>query len=224
VDIPRVQVADGADALVLVLDAPAFSRKPGSRGKIHERCCQGLIASSASQRLIVDADASLIACSTTKRCSSERLKRDSGTPWVVGSAHAIALTCATSSGGKTARATRPRPVPQTLKALLAESSPPPADRLAAHPQPRTDLGVRHTVGGHQHQPGPLDLQMRPHVTRRDVLKLSPLGLAQDHLARTAAGHRRNSSPVPSASLQARRDLQRAALSIEAAAISPAMLS
>jgi hypothetical protein len=39
----------------------------GSRGKIHERCCQGLIASWASQRPIVDADAVLMACSTTKR-------------------------------------------------------------------------------------------------------------------------------------------------------------
>jgi len=31
--------------------------KSGSRGKIHERTCQGLIASSCSQRQIVDADA-----------------------------------------------------------------------------------------------------------------------------------------------------------------------
>ena len=28
--------------------------KSGSRGKIHERCCQGLIAASCSQRQIVD--------------------------------------------------------------------------------------------------------------------------------------------------------------------------
>jgi hypothetical protein len=46
---------------------PAFSTNLGSRGKIHERCCHGLIASSANQRPIVDADAALTACSTTKR-------------------------------------------------------------------------------------------------------------------------------------------------------------
>jgi hypothetical protein len=61
----------------------------------------------------------------------------------VGSSHAIALTRATSSGEKTPRATRARPVPQTLESPLAESSPPPAHRLAAHPQPSADLGVRH---------------------------------------------------------------------------------
>ena len=32
---------------------PAFSAKCGSRGKIQQRCCQGLIASSFSQRQIV---------------------------------------------------------------------------------------------------------------------------------------------------------------------------
>jgi len=88
-----------------------------------------LIASSASQRPIVDADASLIACSTTKRCSSERLKRDSGTPCVSGSSHAIALTCATSSGGKAPRSTRPRLIAKSFEPLFAESSPPLPDDL-----------------------------------------------------------------------------------------------
>src|SRR5215204_6714011 len=122
-----------------------------------------------------------MACSMTKRCSSKRLKRDSGTPCVLGSSHAIALTCATSSGGKTARATDPRLVPQTLKALLAESSSPPTHRLPTHPQARADLSVGLAVCRHQHQLGPLHLQMRPRVTRSDVLKLGPLGLAQEHL-------------------------------------------
>jgi hypothetical protein len=71
-------------------------------------CRHGRIASWASHRPIVEADASLIACSTTKRWISDLLKRESARPWVLGSSHATALTCATSSGGKTARATRPR--------------------------------------------------------------------------------------------------------------------
>jgi hypothetical protein len=58
----------------------AFWRKSGSRGKIHERYRHGLIASLASHRPIVEADASLTPRSTTNRCSSERLKRDSGRP------------------------------------------------------------------------------------------------------------------------------------------------
>src|SRR5829696_8631886 len=183
----------------------------GSRGKIHERCCHGLIASSASQRPIVDADASLMACSMTKRCSSKRLKRDSGTPCVLGSSHAIALTCATSSGGKAARATDPRLVPQTLKALLAESSSPPTHRLPTHPQARADLSVGLAVCRHQHQLGPLHLQMRPRVTRSDMLKLGPLGLAQEHLVGAAPGHHPRSSPRRRPPLQTRWDLRRAAL-------------
>ena len=46
------------------------SRKRGSRGKIHDRWSHGRIASSESQRAIVDADASTTARSITSRCSS----------------------------------------------------------------------------------------------------------------------------------------------------------
>src|SRR5207249_11562717 len=97
------------------------SRKSGSRGKIQERCCHGLIASSASQRPIVEADASLTARSTTKRCSSAREKRDSGTPCRLGSSHAIALTWATSSGGKTTRAARAGSILKPTEALVVRS-------------------------------------------------------------------------------------------------------
>ena len=76
-------------------------------GKIQERCCHGLSASSASQRAIVEADAAQTPRSITSRCSSAREKRESGTPSVRGSSQAIAFTCATSSGGKTPRTARP---------------------------------------------------------------------------------------------------------------------
>jgi hypothetical protein len=132
-----------------------------------------LIASSASQRPIVDADASLIACSTMKRCSSEREKRDSGTPCVLGSSHAIALTCATSRGGKTARATRALEILKPAQSPLAEASSPAPDRLARHPEPLTDLGVRQTLGRKQHQLGPLHLPVRSGVAGGAMLKLSP---------------------------------------------------
>jgi hypothetical protein len=67
-------------ALVEIEHRPRLLEKRGSRGKIHERCCHGRIASSDSQRAIVDADASQIARSITSRCSSALEKRDSGTP------------------------------------------------------------------------------------------------------------------------------------------------
>jgi hypothetical protein len=59
---------------------------------------------------------------------------------------------------------------------------------------RADLGVRLALRRHQHQLGSLHLQMRPRVAGRHVLKLGPLGIAQDHLIRAAAGHRQTDSP------------------------------
>jgi hypothetical protein len=158
------------------------------------------IASSVSHLPIVDADASQTPRSTTKRCSSERLKRESGTPWSLGNSHAIALTWATSSGGKTARAPHPRPIPQTLEALFAESSPPPADSFATQPQPSTNLGVGQAFSGHQHQLGALDLQMRARVTRRDVPELRPLSITQHHLVGTATRHQPTNSSGASGTL------------------------
>src|SRR4051794_12374889 len=82
---------------------PALAANSGSRRKIHDRVCHGLIASSRSQRQIVVADASVTPRSMTSRCSSVREKRPSGSPCVAGNSHAIALTSATCCGGKTAR-------------------------------------------------------------------------------------------------------------------------
>ncbi len=119
-------------------------------GKIQERCCHGLIASSESQRPIVEADASEMPRSTTNRCSSDLLKRESGTPWALGSSHATALTSATSSGGKAARATRPRSILETLESLLAEASSPVSDAVGRHVYPRGDLAVGMPLGRQQH--------------------------------------------------------------------------
>src|SRR4051794_29059837 len=74
--------------------------KFGSRGKIHERCCHGLIASSASQRRTVEADTLTARPSATAWvASSAELHRDSGTARWAGGWHAIALTSATTSAG-----------------------------------------------------------------------------------------------------------------------------
>jgi hypothetical protein len=116
-----------------------------------------LIAASCSQRQIVVAEASLTPRSTTSRCSSVRLKRESGRPCVAGSSQAIALTSATCSGGETARAPRALPVGETLEPLGAESSSPLADALGGAVEPLGDLAVGHALGGVDDHPGLLDL-------------------------------------------------------------------
>src|SRR4051812_8163162 len=153
---------------------PALAAKAGSRTNSHERCCQGLIASSASQRQIVAADASVTPRSTTSRCSSVREKRPSGRPCVAGNSQAIALTSATCSGGKTARATRTRLVLQPLKAPLGESSPPAPDQTRRRVEPRRDLRVGHTIRGVEHDPRPLHLLERQLLRPSRPLKHTPL--------------------------------------------------
>src|SRR5712692_285659 len=125
---------------------PAFSKKAGSVGKIQERCCHGLSASSASQRAIVEAEASLTPRSTTSRCSSAREKRDKGRPCSRGSPQAIAFTRVTSSGGKTTRPARALAIFEPGQPLLKEPFPPAPDHLGRRLQPPRDLGVALPVG------------------------------------------------------------------------------
>src|SRR5215216_4338563 len=79
----------------------ALVAKPGSRGKIQERCRHGLIGSSSSQRhsVVVETSPTRPVASSSVR-SSARLQRPSGTPRVAGSSQAIALHAATTAAGK----------------------------------------------------------------------------------------------------------------------------
>jgi len=165
--------------------------KAGSVGNTQERCCQGLSASSLSQRAIVEADASLIPRSTTSRCSSDREKRDSGSPCSLGNSQAIACTRATSSGGKTARATRQRSILEPRQPLVVEASSPASDDLRRDLQPAGDLHVRQPLGRVQDHLRPLHNRMRERVTRDPPLKLSPLLAAQNDPVRASSRHRRN---------------------------------
>jgi hypothetical protein len=114
-----------------------------------------LSASSASQRAIVEADASQTPRSTTSRCSSAREKRESGTPCVRGNAQAIAFTSAICSGGKTARAARPRSILEPCKPLIVEASSPASDDLRRRLQPTGDLDVRQPLSRVQDHLRPL---------------------------------------------------------------------
>lgn len=100
-------------------------------------------------------------------------RRDSGAPSEGGS-HATALTWATSSGGKTARATRARSVLEPLEALLREAFSPPPNDLGRHVEPASDLNVGHPARRIEHQLGSLDLPVRAGVASRHVLELATL--------------------------------------------------
>ena len=74
---------------------PAFAVKSGSRGKIQERCCHGLIASSESQRQTVTPEiCSQIPRAIASRASSVEDQRASGTSVSVGRSQARRITSA----------------------------------------------------------------------------------------------------------------------------------
>jgi len=97
---------------------------------------------------------------------------------VLGSSQAIAVTSATCSGGKTARATRALLVFEALEALLAESSPPLADALGGAVQALGDPPVGLALGGVEDHPRPLNLAEGLGLGASDALELVALHLVQ----------------------------------------------
>src|SRR5215212_8493403 len=85
---------------------------------------------------------------------SSRLKRESGRPLSLGSSQARALTCITSSGGKTGRAPRARQVFQAFQAFLEEALAPFAHDLARQGNAQGDLIIAQTLRRHQDDLGP----------------------------------------------------------------------
>ena len=139
----------------------ALAPKSGSRGKIQLRWVQGLIASSSSQRQIV---VSLIEATSPRRITSARMSgtwsRLSGNPSRAGSSQAIALTAATSAGGKSRPAAGPGALGQAGQALLEEALPPLRHDLDRGVEPLGDLGVLLALRGQEHDPGPDDISIR----------------------------------------------------------------
>src|SRR5712691_6466441 len=138
---------------------------------------------------MVEAEASVTPRSITSRCSSVREKRDSGAPRVAGSSRATAFTAAISSGGKTARLARPRPVLESPKPLTCEASSPAAHHLFVHVEPPPDLPVGQPVGRVEDEPGALDQLVGERVAGAAVLKLPPLLSAECDLVGLAPRHR-----------------------------------
>src|SRR6476620_11644976 len=134
----------------------ALAPKSGSRGKIQERCCQGLIASALSQRQIVVPEIeAVMPCSTAARARSGHCQRASG--WglsaFTGSSQASALMATTTSGGKTRGPSSPRQIGQAGQALVVETFAPLGDDLPRCVQACGDLVVAQAVGGVEHDLG-----------------------------------------------------------------------
>ena len=80
---------------------------------------------------------------------------------MAGSSQAIALTSATCSGGKTARASRALQIGESLEPLVAESSSPLADALRGAVQALGNPSISLTRRGVEDHPRSLDLTERP---------------------------------------------------------------
>jgi hypothetical protein len=153
----------------------------------------GLIASSASQRAVVEADASETPRSTTSRCSSAREKRESGTPRsrrLAGDRFHLRDLIR----GKTVRTTRTLPVLKPCQPVLKEAFPPASNHLRRRLEPSRDLGVTQPIGVEHH--------FRPlhHLERRSDRRAGPPARSRSSAAPSSSGTcvaRSTSSPCRS---------------------------
>jgi hypothetical protein len=121
---------------------PALDSKSGSRGKIQQRCCQGRMASSFSHRQMVASLRDAVRPQArTWEPSSATLQREKGSPTRLGNSQARALTCTTSSGGKTPGSAGALAVFQTCQPFFEEAFSPAADDLASSTEAIGDLIV-----------------------------------------------------------------------------------
>ena len=107
-----------------------------------------------------------------------RLKRESGRPCRTGSSQAIALTSATCSGGKTARASRARSVLQPLQTFVMEAPSPATDDPRRCVQASGDVHVAFPCGCIEDDLGALHLPPGKLLGAGDPLELQSLPLAQ----------------------------------------------
>jgi hypothetical protein len=124
--------------LVEVKDAAGLDGEARVAGKIHDLCCHGFSASSASQRRTVDGEtAGVMPLATAWRASSGQVQRASGVPFAAGISHARAFTSATTRAGNTrglpgrgASASPPMPCSQYRRRHLRAVSPQVPSRCA----------------------------------------------------------------------------------------------
>src|SRR5450631_2523468 len=168
---------------------PALTANSGSRGKIQQRCCQGRIASAWSQRqtvlsLMVATNPNCRACCAT----SATLRRESGKPSVAGSSHASALTCTTTSGGKSPWSARASLIFQARQAVFEKALAPQAHDFASRMQARSNLVVAPTFGGEEDHLGPDDLIIRQRIFHGSPGQLGGLCTRQHDTVRASPWH------------------------------------
>src|SRR5262249_48186460 len=140
-------------------------------------------------------------------------KRETGTPCVRGNSQAIAFTCATSCGGKTARAARPRAILEPRKPLLMEARSPARDDLRRRLKPARDLGIRQPLCRVQDHLRSLHHLVRQRVAGHPTLKLAPLLSGQhDRVPALPCHHRQHSPRSPPTPPPTRPNLRPGALS------------
>jgi hypothetical protein len=131
----------------------ALLSKSGSRGRIQQRCCQGRIASSCSQRHKV---LSLIVAtkpwSRAYRANSGTLQRAKGCSRREGSSQAKALICTTSSGGGKPGSARSWYFLQPGQPFGKEAFSPPTDDLPGCIQALGDLVIGEPLGREKNHP------------------------------------------------------------------------
>jgi hypothetical protein len=98
--------------------------------------------------------------------NSERLQRESGKPDWLGNSQAKALTCTTSSGGKSPGAARAGKLFQPAEAFVEEAFAPLADNFAARIQPSRNDVVGQVFGRHEDNFGPEYLKIRQRIFGR----------------------------------------------------------
>jgi hypothetical protein len=140
---------------------PALTAKLLSRGKIHERCCQGLIASVDSHRhtvvardrsddALLDGGAGQIGTLPPRQRSprgGRQLTRER-------------LDCHDHLWGESRGPSDPRQIVQSGKTLLVEPFAPLGHHLTWGVEAGSDLVVAEPLGCHQHDLGPYDLCIR----------------------------------------------------------------
>jgi len=113
---------------------------------------------------------SLIVATMPERCAARTmsavLRRESGTPSVAVSSHAMAFICTMSSGGKNRGSSRARSLLQAAHALVEEPLAPQAHHVAADREGRPDLIVGPALGGEENHPGAQDLEIWQRILTR----------------------------------------------------------
>ena len=139
----------------------ALAAKPGSRTEIQDRCCQGLRASRASHRRIVDAETAMPQRAASSRARSGPLHLRQRHPGLGGQRARQRDGLGPVRGGEHRRAAAARGIGQPGQPALGEPAAPLAHRVSAHPQLPGDRGVGLAGRCGEHDRCPQPVAVRP---------------------------------------------------------------